>query len=253
MEANTNDTIQMDVEGVLATNQSDILSLSTPEKLSVPTSDRILRSADQRKSTKRLLEESEPVHNLMGNKQRGKAVASIISKVMSESMLIEPMVQTEDQIAPKAPVSKSVRKPSAKSEKIAIQNEIQEEIKAEKKANREGTISRVNMHPNWTRQTNLLDIPFNEAGAIGGVTNQIDWLPRQIIPIVRETYMRLLEDSVRNPNDRKKMKMVWMFPTVALSERGNESRRHTILQTCKEINEGDWSNQVVGKFIGRML
>jgi hypothetical protein len=47
------------------------------------------------------------------------------------------------------------------------------------------------------------------------------------------------------------MKMVWMFPTVALSERGNESRRHTILQTCKEINEGDWSNQVVGKFIGR--
>jgi hypothetical protein len=194
----------MDVEGVLKTKSSDILSLSTLEKLPIPTSDRVLRSAEQRKRSKRLLEDSESGHNLMSNKQRGKAVASIISKVISESMLIVPVVQTEEQIAPKASVTKSVRKPSAKAEKIAIQNEIQEEIKAEKKADREGTISRVNMHPNWTRLTNLLDIPFTEAGAIGGVANQLDWVPRPIIPILRDTYMRLLEDSVRNPNDRKK-------------------------------------------------
>jgi hypothetical protein len=124
----------MDVEGVLGTKSSDILSLSTPEKLPIPTSDRILRSAEQRKRSKRLLEDSESVHNLMSNKQRRKAVASIISKVISESMLIEPMVQTEEQIAPKVSVTKSVRKLSAKAKKIAIQNEIQEEIKACKHA-----------------------------------------------------------------------------------------------------------------------
>ena len=185
------------------------------------------------RSNKRKLFEDEQ-HNYSGlsNKQAARVVATRKSKTSS--------LKSKDGVLKPAKVKKG---------KFADGNAvIIEEIQSDtlNKSSVQKQISKNNLHPQWEYSTNLLHIPWDQLGATGGLGRPISYFPRDMVPLVRQVWIK-----VADPTNDTNIKKAFLLSVVTGLNLGIGSRRGNLRKVLIEINNDDWSNQTVENFDGR--
>lgn len=157
--------------------------------------------------------------------------------------------------SPESTISEdTLAKRNKKNEKIEMSRIIDEEI-IEDSINstpiaRE--IVKSNLHPNWTKDTKLEDIEWNELGAMTSLGFTIQFLPTDMIPLILTAYTKVLRDSTAEPNNMKLMKRVFLFSSIVTLKTGVGSLRGNMRKTLNDINAGIWEGQTVGLFEGQI-
>ena len=100
----------------------------------------------------------------------------------------------------------------------------------------------------WTFDMLLVDIPWVELGAVVGLGRVMEFIPNNLVPLIRRTLMRLYEHAASG--NELELKKVLLAPTILFIDPGN-NRRDVIREKCQRILNNDWRAFKLSDFIGR--
>jgi hypothetical protein len=95
---------------------------------------------------------------------------------------------------------------------------------------------------------NLLEIPWHELGGLVGLGRPLEFIPNNLVPVVRNTLTGLWKRAVCG--NELHVKKALLAATILFIDAG-KARSHNIVDKCKRLNADDWSLFTVDSFAGR--
>ena len=187
---------------------------------------------------------------ILSNKQRAKAIETLVNRNNG--------TQTKNNKMNKGSAMKNLIEPISKKakviEKAKMVQQINEEI-AQESAHAAPTkheINNSNFLPNWKKEDNILDIPWNELGALCALGKTKLFYPRESVFSALKVWNKYLTECNEDPSNDLRRKKVFLLSIVLGFKEEIGSNRGDFKKKCIDLMADNWSQQTIGRFEGRI-